>query len=171
MSDAARFVVSRKPRLFLKVFIYLAGVVVGGYFGGLAFFIGYDVHDVEIHVDLLIGCALGAGGGLLAGWLWCYLLLDRLFRQPQGRPTFFSLLILGPLAGLLVGLVATLILWVGLSVLSFIQYLSLDDAVRNFLKIIPIGLTFGAAAGVATGLGCGIVATVVMLATCHPEAE
>ncbi|MHC4562156.1 MAG: hypothetical protein ACYS8X_05210 [Planctomycetota bacterium] len=142
---------------YVKFFVAIAGMLVGGGFGALA---GLFVSQGSPLV-VLLGIGLGAAGGLLAGLLWGRLILPpRALHRSRTRSNLICLLG-GPFAGILVGWMATTILWLGL---SFVPPPPADpehgpDVVGMMLGAMII---FGTPAGAVTGLVCGIAAAIAM---------
>jgi hypothetical protein len=130
----------------VKLFVYIAGTLVGGGFGASAGRYGGPP-----------AIGLGAIGGLLAGLLWCRLILGRCPLQRSRARSNLICLVGGPCAGVVVGWLATAVLWCGLAVV----YAS-DDLAGLAVILIFAEIYFASPAGATTGLVCGIVAAIAI---------
>jgi len=128
----------------LLLFLCVAGVLVGGFFGSLAPML-YDLEAPRILFQA--GLVLGCVGGFFAGALW-YL---RMLSMIRTGPSYWSVVGRGALNGLLAGILATVILHAGLMVVT----------TRWALEALLGGLLFGAPAGAIVGAFCGAIVWIV----------
>ena len=158
--------VKSRPLRAVKLFVTIAGLLVGG---GLGAFAG-AVAGNSSSPGVLLGIGLGAAGGLLAGLLWCRLILGRRALQRSRARSNIICLLGGPCAGVLVGWMATAILWFGLGVMSPL-FVKPDGIPGDFLFIMVIAaIYFATPAGAVTGLVCGIVAAIAMPRRSPPQS-
>lgn len=128
----------RVHRIILTIVVCAAGTLVGAFFGLLG---GVPYAGPDIKVPL-IGHWIGGAAGLLAGIVWCAVMTRMTaggLRRGVVRAGFWL--------GIAAGVVATLILHVGLMM-----------AAGHWTYVgIGIGLPCGVVAGAVTGLICGAI--------------
>ena len=129
------------PFIVAGVFVCAAGAGVGGFFGAVASSL-YDMEDSHL---LDLGLWLGIAGGLLAGIVWCRVMLRAAQRYRDGS-SGVGMVGWGALWGIIVGLIATVIVHGGLIIASSGPYTA-----------AIWGLPFGIGAGAGTGLVCALV--------------
>lgn len=129
------------PFIVAGVFVCAAGACVGGFFGAATSAL-YDMEDPHL---LALGVWLGIAGGLLAGVVWCRVMLLAAQRY-RGGSSGLGMVGWGALWGIIVGLIATVILHGGLIIAGEGPYTA-----------AIWGLPFGIGAGAGTGLVCALV--------------
>lgn len=154
--------IRRMPLVIIAVAVCLASVVVGWFFGGLAA-IGYVLHgstmlDLKVPSQQMrgVGPLAGVVGGLLAGLLWCCVIVRRVVRRRSDE----SLVLAGCIWGVLVGVLTTVevhatLFWVA----RMVSWPVPRSDVRWFLGIgLVCGAVAGGLLGLASGAACGWVA-------------
>jgi len=142
--------------------VCLASTALSVYLGGMAAFLyhgfGRDAppetgpHDVDERM-WLIGMIVGGVGGLGAGLLWTYAMRQQALRTLSTTNRVSPWLIgIGTMAGIGVGLLATILLHVALGLVSY--HTGADDVIANLLGAVA---WFTFPAGGFLGLVSGIV--------------
>jgi hypothetical protein len=135
-----------KPLVYLVIGVCLAGGVVAWFFGALAAF-AYDLPYVlgRAQPGMImapIGRWWGAFTGLLAGAIWCRWMIPLSIQSPEE-----NMAKKGAVAGIVVGVVSTILLHAGLMFVS--------DRAEPFS--LAIGLLCGVVAGWIVGRICGML--------------
>jgi len=136
----------------LIVLVCGAGAIVGSLFGLLAA-LGYQLNRMvtllpELPRIWTVGGVSGGLGGLLAGIIWCGVMIPRAIHGRHQR-----LVLSGTWCGILVGLLCTAILHVAL----------VFTAGRFDPPLYVMGAILGVLAGAATGAICGRACKAVLL--------
>jgi hypothetical protein len=139
-----------------SVLVCIASGVVGLVFGTLASIpysgrMGEHTRNIAHGGINLVeaGMAFGGSSGVLAGVLWCGIMVLRVLPKPAPR----RIASLGMLWGLVVGVLSTCILHLGLKMMA-------PPEVQSALLV---GLMFGIPAGLVMGLICGAILKAITL--------
>ncbi len=135
-----------KPYKILTIFVCVAAGVIGSFFGLL-----YEVGMTDnLAVIAGTGIIVAGIGGLLAGFLWSCIMLQRTRQGARGA----KLVGKGLLWGIALGVADTLLFHI-------VVYISIPTAPPDGMSIATIalfiGLIFGILAGAVNGLICGLV--------------
>ena len=131
------------PFIVAGVFVCAAGACAGGFFGALA--------SLLYGMEESLGLWLGIAGGVLAGVVWCRVMLRAAQRYSDGS-SGAGMVGWGALWGIIVGLIATVIVHGGLMIADSGPYTT-----GKLLSSAIWGLSFGIGAGAGTGLVCALV--------------
>ena len=139
----------------LRVLVCGAAALVGGFFGLAASGTYSGFGGAARHTA---GILLGGCGGVLAGVVWCRVMV------PRARRTWRTggggkLVIGGLIWGIYVGLGCTVLLHAGLMIVAW----------RFEPALLALCLPFGAVAGLLTGLLCGVL-TLIAAAVTRPSS-
>jgi len=140
----------RKPIILLVAVILVAGVTAAGFFGsiaGLAYGMQLETRAVSVNRPVyLTGRWWGAFTGLIAGAIWCRVMVPAAIRSRGRRLTGG-----GALAGLGAGILSTILLH------AVLMIVAIRPEPTTLAFVLPIGLACGVVAGLIAGAICGIV--------------
>jgi hypothetical protein len=139
---------NRAPIILLIAFVLVAGAATAWFFGWIAgenYATQDNGHTFSVpRPVVMIGEGWGAVTGLMAGAIWCRVMVPKALRAPQSRWAGA-----GALAGLAVGLLSTILLHAVLIAVS-------AQTDQRILTIVPtVGLICGVVAGLVVGAICG----------------
>ncbi len=129
------------PPGVLRIIVCVAGTCVGAFFGSF---------------EYPLGTVLGGLGGLIAGLLWPWIML----RQARAGCSRGQLVRAGTVWGVVVGLLATAILWGGLIALQVAQMEGTSGSVSVHPGIVLFAAVCAVVGGAITGAVCGAIVPV-----------
>ena len=145
---------NRTPVILLVVLVLVAGAAIAWFFGlfaGVGYAMGSGFRDDSSNKLIsLIGQGWGAFTGLLAGAIWCWVVIPRGIRS-RGKGLGRA----GAVAGLGVGILSTLLL-------HFVLTIASDN---SHPSVWLIGLGCGVVAGLVLGAVCGLLCGVALRRT------